>query len=70
MDAKVHRKENKLEIKSLYLESKELKTPEGLDRVQRGVKEFAKFHSCTSIEIGYVKPRKFTTTVRSLFAEE
>jgi uncharacterized protein YcaQ len=67
LDAKVHRKEKKLEIKAIYLESDDLKTTEGLDRLQRGIEEFAQFHDCELIQIGRVTPRKYTKQIRSLF---
>ncbi|MFW9793304.1 MAG: winged helix-turn-helix domain-containing protein, partial [Candidatus Thorarchaeota archaeon] len=67
LDAKVHRKKKLLEIKALYLETKDLKSKEGVDRLRGGVFAFAKFHSCEKIEIGKVIPRNFTSKVRSLF---
>jgi uncharacterized protein YcaQ len=65
MDAKVHRKRGLLEIKKLYLESDSIKTPEGIDRLKRGVTEFAKFHSCEDVNFNRVSPRKYTKRVRS-----
>jgi uncharacterized protein YcaQ len=67
LDAKVHRKEGRLEIKSLYLEDEELKTSEGMERLKLGVRDFADFHKCHTITIGKVIPRNMTKTVRSLF---
>jgi len=67
VDAKVHRKEGTLEIKSLYLEEKSLQSSEGLERLRQGVADFAAFHSCVRIEVGTVRPRKMTKIVRSLF---
>jgi uncharacterized protein YcaQ len=65
VDAKAHRTEGKLEIKSLYLENEELKSPEGLERLKMGVQDFAAFHSCSTIAIGKVFPRSMTKTIRS-----
>lgn len=65
LDAKVHRKKSILEIKALYLESEMLQSNEGLERLKRGISDFADFHSCETIEFGKVKPRKMTNLVRS-----
>lgn len=67
VDAKVHRQEGRLEVKSLYLENDAIKTEEGLDRLHRGLHEFAEFHSCDRVTIGKVTPRKFTTKIRRSF---
>ncbi|MHA1948800.1 MAG: winged helix-turn-helix domain-containing protein [Candidatus Thorarchaeota archaeon] len=67
LDAKVHRKTGVLEIKALYLESKELQSSEGLDRLKRGIVDFADFHSCEKIEVGKVRPRNLTRKIRSQF---
>ncbi len=68
LDAKVHRKEGLLEIKALYLESKELQSSDGLERLKRGLEEFAQFHNCDSIKITKVTPRKMTKPARILFS--
>jgi uncharacterized protein YcaQ len=68
LDAKVHRKEGLLEIKALYLESKDLQSSDGLERLKRGLEEFAQFHNCDSIKITKVTPRMMTKTVRILFS--
>ncbi|MFW9768591.1 MAG: winged helix-turn-helix domain-containing protein [Candidatus Thorarchaeota archaeon] len=67
LDAKVHRKEGVLEIKSLYLEEESLQSRDGLERLRQGVSDFATFHSCERIKIGSVSPRKMTKIIRSLF---
>ncbi|MCJ7817777.1 MAG: winged helix DNA-binding domain-containing protein, partial [Candidatus Thorarchaeota archaeon] len=69
LDAKAHRKEGVLELKSLYLENDDIHSTEGLQRLYTGIENFAKFHSCDSIKVGKVTPRKFTTKVRSLFSD-
>ena len=66
LDAKTHRKEGKLEIKSLYIEDDELKTIEGLERLKSGIQDFAAFHKCHAVSIGKVSPRNMTKTIRSL----
>jgi uncharacterized protein YcaQ len=68
LDAKAHRKEGILEVKSLYLENEELRTSEGIERLQNGLTEFAQFHKCDVIRIGKVTPRKFTKKIRSRFS--
>lgn len=70
LDAKVHRKEGILEVKALYLESDELCTPEGLERLHLGLVDFAKFHKCETIKIGKVTPRKHTTKIRTKLSPE
>ncbi|MFW9926142.1 MAG: winged helix-turn-helix domain-containing protein [Candidatus Thorarchaeota archaeon] len=67
LDAKVHRTEGVLEIKSLFLENESLQSPDGLERLKDGVTDFARFHSCEQIDVGLVRPRKKTKLVRSLF---
>jgi len=66
LDAKVHRKNGILEIKTIYLESEMLQSTEGLERLKRGILDFAEFHSCESIEFRKVKPRKLTKLVRAI----
>jgi len=65
LDAKAHRKEGILEVKALYLENDDLRTPEGMERLQKGLVDFAKFHKCDTIKVGKVTPRKFTTKIRT-----
>ncbi len=65
MDAKAHRKEQRFEIKSLYIEDDALKTDEGLERLRLGVSDFANFHNCNAITVGKVTPRAMTKTIRS-----
>ncbi|MFX1580418.1 MAG: winged helix-turn-helix domain-containing protein, partial [Promethearchaeota archaeon] len=67
LDAKVHRKSGLLEIKSLYLEDATIKSQEGLERLRRGILDFAHFHSCDDVKIGKVNPRARTNQVRTLF---
>ncbi len=65
LDAKVHRATGLLEIKSLFFESDQLKTDDGLDRLRRGISDFAQFNNCDSIEVGDVYPKKMTKSVRT-----
>jgi uncharacterized protein YcaQ len=67
MDAKAHRKDGLLEIKSLYLEDDELKTTDGLERLKIGIQDFAAFHNCHTISISKVIPRGMTKSIRSFF---
>jgi len=67
LDAKAHRKEGILEVKALYLENDELRTAEGLERLQKGLVDFAQFHNCDSINVGKVTPRKYSKKIRNLF---
>lgn len=68
LDAKAHRREGVLEVKSLYLENDALHSTEGKERLQKGIVHFAKFHKCDTIKIGKVTPRKFTKKIRSEFS--
>ena len=65
LDAKAHRKEGRLEIKSLSIEDKDLKTSEGLERLKMGIQNFAAFHDCHIISIDKVIPRSMTKSIRS-----
>jgi len=69
LDAKAHRKEGVLEVRSLYLENDDIRSSEGIARLQYGLTEFAKFHKCDTITIGKVTPRKFTTKIRTNFSD-
>ncbi|TFG32118.1 winged helix-turn-helix domain-containing protein [Candidatus Thorarchaeota archaeon] len=68
LDAKAHRKDGILEVKAIYLENNEIQTTEGLERLQLGIEDFAKFHNCDAIKITKVTPRKLTSKIRNLFA--
>jgi uncharacterized protein YcaQ len=57
VDAKAHRKEGTLELKSLYLEKPEENTAELIDRLANGLREFADFHNCHNIKVGQARPR-------------
>jgi uncharacterized protein YcaQ len=67
LDAKVHRKKGLLEIKAAYLENESIKSPDGLDRLARGLSDFAQFHECDTVVVGKMSPRKLTKSIRSLF---
>jgi len=67
VDLKAHRKEGILEVKSLYLESDQLYSDDGLIRIHSGLTALAKFHNCGTIHIGKVSPRKFTKRIRDTF---
>ncbi len=67
VDAKMHRKEGLLELKSLYLESGFWKTYEGIERLVDGFKEFAGFHNAEEFKIGKVRPAKAKSLLLSHF---
>ena len=58
VDAKMHRKEGVLELKSLYLESGFWKSDDGIERLIKGFKEFADFHKAEHLKIEKVRPKK------------
>ncbi|MHA2021893.1 MAG: DNA glycosylase AlkZ-like family protein, partial [Candidatus Thorarchaeota archaeon] len=66
VDAKTHRKEGVLELKSLYLESDFWKTDEGIERLVTGLKEFADFHKAEQLKIEKVRPK----TAKSLILDQ
>lgn len=66
VDAKVHRDKGLLELKSLFLESDDLKTESGLNRFQDGIIEFAKFNGCTEVSTGEVRPSKIRDLVKEI----
>ena len=55
-------------MKALYLENAEIRTSEGLERLQKGVVDFAHFHKCDAITMGKVVPSKLSKKVHNLFA--
>jgi len=69
IDAKAHRKEGILEAKSLYLESEEIGTEEGIERIHKGLVSFAKFHGCDTLKVGKVVPRKLTKNIKEKLSE-
>ncbi len=68
LDAKVHRKDRILEIKSIFLESDTMKNEAGMGRLKAGIERFAGYHGCQTTTVGKVSPRKATSKVRSLLA--
>ncbi|MFX0054635.1 MAG: winged helix-turn-helix domain-containing protein [Promethearchaeota archaeon] len=58
VDAKAHRNEGVLELKSLYLESDFWKTDEGIIRLVEGLKNFANFHRAEQLKIEKVRPKE------------
>ncbi|MFW9912501.1 MAG: winged helix-turn-helix domain-containing protein [Candidatus Thorarchaeota archaeon] len=58
VDAKAHRKEGVLELKSLYLESDFWKTDDGIIRLVEGLKDFADFHGAEQLKIEKVRPKE------------
>ncbi|RDE14527.1 MAG: hypothetical protein C4K47_04110 [Candidatus Thorarchaeota archaeon] len=69
VDAKAHRKESTLELKSLYLEKSEESTAGLAGRLANGLREFADFHNCDSIKVGQVRPRAMKRTLEVALGE-
>ncbi|MFW9861777.1 MAG: winged helix-turn-helix domain-containing protein [Candidatus Thorarchaeota archaeon] len=63
VDAKAHRKEGVLELKSLYLESEFWKTDEGIARLVEGLKNFADFHRAEQLKIDKVRPKEAKSSI-------
>jgi uncharacterized protein YcaQ len=57
VDAKVHRKEEVIELKALYLETPFWKEADGIERLESGIREFADFHNCSEIKITATTPK-------------
>ncbi|UTV98970.1 YcaQ family DNA glycosylase [Marinomonas rhizomae] len=73
MDCKAHRKERRLEIKSLYLELRN-ETQHFDDDLVIGafveaIKEFSQFQQCDSISLTAVEPKHFAQPLRNLFLQ-
>ena len=56
-DAKVHRKEELLEFKAIYLETPFWKNEDGSERLVTGLREFAEFLDCNEITIASTTPK-------------
>ncbi|HUT80294.1 MAG TPA: crosslink repair DNA glycosylase YcaQ family protein [Candidatus Bathyarchaeia archaeon] len=65
-DVKVHRKEQKLELKSIYFESNIHIDDDILERFYKGLQKFANFHECKEIVIGNVYPKDYENQIKSL----
>ncbi|MBN2230054.1 MAG: YcaQ family DNA glycosylase [Candidatus Thorarchaeota archaeon] len=69
LDAKAHRKEKQLEVKSIYLEKEAIKSKAGLERLKSGLIAFQRFHECDAISVGKVSPRNMTKQVRAILED-
>jgi uncharacterized protein YcaQ len=67
LEPKAHRKENIMELKSIYFEEEYSPTKQSLERFQQGILKFAEFHTCDRIRIGRISSRKFKPRIESLF---
>lgn len=67
LEPKVHRKEQILEIKSIFFEAEYTPTHQALERLQRSLYTFAEFHQCDRIRIGKVSPSTYQTQIDTLF---
>ena len=67
LEPKVHRKQQILEIKSIYFEPEYTATPQSLERLYAGIHAFAEFHKCDQIQIGKVSPAGYQTQIETLF---
>ncbi|MFX1499065.1 MAG: winged helix-turn-helix domain-containing protein [Promethearchaeota archaeon] len=63
IDAKVHRKEKKLEIVTIYIDTD--LNENLISRLGEGVFQFAQFNNCTEIFLNKVIPGKFSTILKS-----
>jgi len=63
IDAKVHRKEKKLELITIYIDVN--LNDDQTSRLREGILQFAQFNNCTEISLNKVVPEKFLTTLKS-----
>lgn len=68
LEPKAHRKQNTLELKSIYFEDGYTLTNQSLERLHQGIIQFAEFHKCDKIQIGHVSPNKYTSQIESIFS--
>ena len=72
MDCKAHRKERRLEIKFLHIESlfeENALTDEFLQAFVSGIKLFNSFQQCDSVTLTSVEPKRFAQPLRNLFVQ-
>ena len=67
MDCKVHRSSRQLEIKSLYLEKKDLDEEILLSSLLEAIREFCSFQGCDSVSLVNVSPKRFQAGLRKAF---
>jgi hypothetical protein len=60
LDAKANRKDERLDVISLYLEHRDSRKDPALGRLAKGLKSLAKFNRCSEIGIGTVYPNFVT----------
>ena len=58
VDAKTHRKKGLLELLSLYLEHPDIRSEEGLIRLQDGIRKFAHFQGCHEVKCRNIFPKR------------
>ncbi|MFW9966334.1 MAG: winged helix-turn-helix domain-containing protein [Candidatus Thorarchaeota archaeon] len=58
VDAKLHRKNRILDLKSLHLEDDFWKSDSGLERLVAGINDFAQFHQADRTKVGNVIPQR------------
>ncbi|MBU2411816.1 MAG: winged helix DNA-binding domain-containing protein, partial [Gammaproteobacteria bacterium] len=73
MDCKAHRKEHRLEIKSLYLEKQKETQSFDDDMIVsafvEAIKTFSQFQQCDSVTLTSVEPKHFAQPLRNLFVQ-
>ncbi|MBU2023482.1 MAG: winged helix DNA-binding domain-containing protein, partial [Gammaproteobacteria bacterium] len=73
MDCKAHRKERRLEIKSLYLEKQKETQSFDDDMIVsafvEAIKIFSQFQQCDSVTLTSVEPKRFAQPLRNLFVQ-
>ncbi|MGO2235232.1 MULTISPECIES: DNA glycosylase AlkZ-like family protein [unclassified Marinomonas] len=69
MDCKAHRKERRLEIKSLYLEKQSFDDDMVISAFVAVIKAFSEFQQCDSVMLTFVVPESFAPLLRNLFVQ-
>ncbi|MFX1538637.1 MAG: winged helix-turn-helix domain-containing protein [Promethearchaeota archaeon] len=67
LEPKAHRKDQLLEIKSIYFEEGYEPTNDSLERLALGIQKFAEFHECEKITIGKVFPTNYKVQIEKHF---
>mgnify|MGYP003647798473 CR=1 FL=1 len=65
MDCKAHRKERRLEIKSLYLDTQGLDDDLVIHSFVEAIKTFSQFQQCDSVTLTAVNPKRLTLSLQS-----
>ena len=69
MDCKNHRKERRLEVKSLHFEEHSFDLEKVIDAFSKSLQEFCLFQKCESVSVGLVNPKRLKSKLRKALKE-